>query len=101
MKVLFCSIIVLSLGFYSFSQTDPMLVNRLAKYTQAIHLLNAEKVLDFIYPPFFAIVPKQDILGAFETKTDIFSLHADSLKTDSIYPIFVLQNASYAKVNCT
>ena len=85
------------------AQQDTALVNRLndvLKYTQ---LMDMNKVLDLTYPKLFTIIPREDLIGIMQNSfdTDQFSSSLDSLKVDTIYPVFTIQDESFAKIKHT
>ncbi len=76
------------------------LEQRLTEFMKLNEEMNLEKVMDYVYPKLFTIVPRKDLLQAMkdgfnseEVKVDI-----DSMKVDKIHPVFEMDNASYAKL---
>jgi hypothetical protein len=92
---------VMCLQLAGFCQMDSMLTKRLIGYIQAIHELNTEKIIAFIYPPFFSIVSKKQFQEGLKLKTDMFTLQLSGLTIDSTGPTFRFQNGFYAKIAAT
>ena len=76
------------------------LEQRLTEFMKLNEEMNLKKVMDYVYPKLFTIVPRKDLLQAMkdgfnseEVKVDI-----DSMKVDKIHPVFEMDNASYAKL---
>jgi hypothetical protein len=74
---------------------------RLTEFMKLNEEMNLEKIMDYLHPKLFTIVPRKDLLQAMkdgfnseEVKVDI-----DSMKVDKIHPVFEMDNASYAKIN--
>lgn len=74
---------------------------RLTEFMKLNEEMNMEKIMDYVHPKLFTIVPRKDLLQAMkdgfnseEVKVDI-----DSMKVDKIHPVFEMDNASYAKIN--
>jgi hypothetical protein len=90
---LFASIAILA-------QKDTTLERRLAEFMQANEKLEFSKVLDYTYAKLFTIVPRNQMLEILQNTFDNenMSIKLDSLRIDSIYPVFKLENGSYAKV---
>jgi hypothetical protein len=104
MKRLFIFLI----GFMQFTnqvnaQQDTALINRLTQVLEFTHTMNLEKILDYIYPKLFTISPREEMLGylksTFESKEFIIS--ADSLRIDTIYPVFKVDTESFCKIRHT
>lgn len=85
------------------AQQDTSLTNRLTlvlKYTQ---MMDMNKVLDLTYPKLFTIVPREDLLELMQNsfETEQFSSTLDSLKADTVFPVFEIQDESFAKIKHT
>jgi hypothetical protein len=103
MKKLLFTAITVCWGAIAFSQADPALNERLRNFMEANDRMELEKVLDFTYPKIFTIVPRDQMLEALKKvfDNDQVTLRVDSLQTDSIYPVFKIQQGSYAKIRYT
>ena len=75
-------------------------LNETLLYTKNMDL---EKILDYTYPKLFKIVSRDQMLevlkGTFDNEE--FSTTLDSLQISQIYPIFKLEDESFAKVKHT
>jgi len=96
-------LLFLSLFFIQFSfsaQKDTTLERRLAEFMQVNDLMHLDKVLDYTYGKLFTIVPRKQMLEVLQNTFDNeeMSITLDSLRVDAIYPVFKLENGSYAKV---
>lgn len=80
--------------------SEAALDKRLSEFMKANDDMNLEKVIDYTYPKLFEIVPRKDLLKAMEDGFDNeeVKVQLDSLKVDSLYPIFNIGKDSYAKV---
>ena len=95
--------ILLSLLFVQFillGQKDPVLERRLAEFMQVNDEMDLSKVLDYTYPKLYTIVPRDQMLELLQNtfENENMSIHLDSLHINTIYPVFKLENGSYAKV---
>lgn len=86
-----------------FAQKDPELRKRLTAFVQATQAMDFNKILDYTYPKLFTIVPRDQMLDALEKSlhNEQITIKFDSVKIDSLYPIFSMEGASYAKINST
>src|SRR5882724_10407486 len=100
MKRLFLGLFLLLTWGSIFSQANPDLKRRLAEFLKFNAEMNFEKVLDYSYPKLFTLAPRKDMLTFLEKtyNSDDFSVKLDSLKIDSIYPVFKFADGMYAKV---
>lgn len=85
------------------SDNSSSLEQRLTEFMKLNEEMNLEKIMDYVYPKLFTIVPRNELQQAMkdgfnneEVKIDI-----DSMKVDKIHPVFEMDNASYAKINYT
>jgi hypothetical protein len=85
------------------AQQDTALINRLNNVLKYTQLMDMDKVLDLTYPKLFTIVPRVDLLELMQNsfETDEFSSTLDSLKVDTVFPVFEIQDESFAKVKHT
>jgi hypothetical protein len=90
---LFASVTILA-------QKDTALERRLAEFMQANEKLELNKVLDYTYAKLYSIVPREQMLEVLQNtfENEQMSIKLDSLRIDSIYPVFKLETGSYAKV---
>ena len=80
--------------------SDKALEQRLAEFLKVNDEMNLDKVMDYIYPKLFTIVDRADVKKAMKLGTDNekVKIEIDSLKVDSLYPVFQMGKASYAKI---
>jgi len=73
---------------------------RLSEFMKLNEEMNLEKIMDYVYPKLFTIVPRKDLLQAMKDgfNTEEVKVEIDSMKVDKVYPAFEMDNASYAKV---
>jgi len=95
--------ILLSLLFVQLillGQKDSSLERRLAEFMQVNDEMDLNKVLDYTYPKLYTIVPRDQMLEVLQNTFDNenMSIRLDSLHINTIYPVFRLENGSYAKV---
>jgi hypothetical protein len=81
-------------------ETDTGLSQRLEEFMKANDEMNLEKVLDYTYPKLFDIAPRAEVLKVMQETfdSDQVKVQLDSVKVDSLYPVFQLGKGSYAKV---
>jgi hypothetical protein len=82
------------------AQNDPRLRERADSILMFTKQINIEKILDFTYPKLFSIVPRDQMVEALKNtfETDELSIGLDSVRLDSIYPVFTIGEARYTKV---
>ncbi len=90
-------------SFYTcllFGQGDSLLNRRISQFLQANTEMNFERVLDFTYPKLFTIAPRNEMAKMLQAtfNNDEMSITMDSLKTTAVFPVFSLQQGSYAKI---
>jgi hypothetical protein len=80
--------------------SDPDLTRRLEEFLKANDEMNLEKVLDYTYPQLFTIAPREEVLKLMKETFDSeeVKVQLDSLKIDTLYPVFRIGKGSYAKV---
>ena len=100
MKRLLSTLIVFCFAASVFSQTDPSLQGRLNNFMELNKKLDFEKIMDYTYPKVFTFAPRDQMIAVMKKSFDNeqMTLGMDSLKTDSIYPVFKMQEGSYAKI---
>lgn len=98
-KIFFC-VMAFCCSMLAFSQADTSLPQRLNLFIEANSKMDLEKVLDYTYPKLFTIVPKEQILEIMKASfnNEQMSIRLDSLRADSIYPVFQTKQGSYAKI---
>ncbi|HUR67356.1 MAG TPA: hypothetical protein VMZ03_13480 [Chitinophagaceae bacterium] len=81
-------------------ETDNTLTQRLNEFMKANDEMNLEKVLDYTYPKIYTIAPRAEVLKVMRQTfdNDQVKVDIDSMKVDSLYPVFKLGKGSYAKV---
>ena len=84
----------------SLAQPGLPLQQRLHQFMEANRRLDFDTVIAYTYPKLFTLVPrdevKESLVNAFEN--DQVQIGLDSLKLDSVYPVFSMQGGSYAKI---
>lgn len=92
--ITFCWVLVAA------AQADSALTARLNRFLQANRAMDLEKVLDFTYPKVFTIAPRAAVLDALKNSfdNDQMTIKMDALATDSVYPVFRMQEGSYARI---
>ncbi|MEP6751003.1 MAG: hypothetical protein ABJB86_24930 [Bacteroidota bacterium] len=100
MKKLLFTAITSCCAIVAFSQADTTLTQRLRNFMEANSKTDLEQVLDYTYPKIFTLIPRAQMLEALKKTFDNeqVTLRFESLKTDSVYPIFKMQEGSYAKI---
>jgi hypothetical protein len=85
----------------AFAQKDPELKKRLNSFIQATQAMDFNKILDYTYPKLFTFVPREQMLDALEKSlhNDQLSISFDSIKIDSLFPVFTMAGGNYAKIN--
>lgn len=80
--------------------TTAALKQRLTEFLQYNDELNISKLLDYIYPKLFTLVPRADMEKAMKDGFESEELKVDleNVKADSLYPVFTVGKANYAKV---
>lgn len=101
MKKLFIVLFVFCFSLHSNSQEDSTLRARLSAFMNANDLMDFEKVMDYTYPKLFTLVPREQMIEVMNSSFDNeeISIKIDSLKIDSIYPVFTNAEGHFAKVD--
>lgn len=99
-KIFLPGILFLSLQSLLFAQKDTALERRLQDFLMVNENLDLEKVMDLTYPKLFTIVPKDQMLEVMKNAfdNDEVTIKLDSLRINTILPVFKMENGSYAKV---
>lgn len=83
-----------------FSQNDPELSKRLNAFMDHTSKKDISKIMDYTYPKLFTLVPREKMeemmKGLFNSEEITVSM--DSLKVDSVYEVFKINEGSYAKI---
>jgi hypothetical protein len=76
------------------------LEQRLTGFMKLNEEMNLEKIMDYIYPKLFDIVPRNELLKAMKNGFDneYVKIDLDSMKVDKIHPVFEMDKGSYAKI---
>lgn len=92
-----------SLATGVFAQQDTSLVKRLNATLQFTKQMELEKVMDLTYPKLFGLASREQMLDALKRtfENDEFKTELDSLKIDTIFPVFTIEKGSYTKVKHT
>jgi hypothetical protein len=102
MKPIFLWLSFLVAGIIANAQ-DTSLSKRANEMLELTQLKDFEKIMDYTYPRLFTIAPRDVLIttmkNAFET--DEFTIELDSVKIHTIFPVFVIDDTSYAKVKHT
>ena len=74
---------------------------RLTEYSKLNEEMNLEKIMDYVYPKLFTIVPRNELLQAMKDgfNSEEVKVNIDSMKVDKIHPAFEMDKVSYAKIN--
>jgi len=90
-------------GIICNAQQDTSLAARLNEMLKLTQMKDLNKVMDYTYPKLFTIAPKEALIEVMRSTydTDEFIIELDSLKVDTIYPIFKINDTSYVKVKHT
>lgn len=103
MKSIFLWLSFLSAGIIANAQQDTSLVKRVNEMLKLTQLKDFEKVMEYTYPKLFTIAPREVLIttmkNAFEN--DEFTIELDSVNVHTIFPVFVINDTSYAKVKHT
>src|SRR4051794_30861083 len=83
------------------ASSDPALRKRAQEFIQLSNKMEYEARLDYIYPLYFNIISREELLGNWKKLTDDGTFKMDTMKVDSLYPVFTIGNGHYAKVACT
>lgn len=97
MKPFFLLFCFIGFGVVSYSQRDTALVNRINAMLNYTKTKEYEKLLDYTYPKLFDFVPKETLVQSMKESfdTDEMSIELDSMKIDTIFPVFVIGDTSY------
>jgi len=103
MKTISLSLLFLVFGIIANAQQDTSLVNRVNKMLKLTQLKDLEKVMDFTYPKLFTIAPREALIEVMKNtyETDDYIIELDSVNVVTIFPIFKINDTSYAKVKHT
>lgn len=101
MKPFFVSLLAICFTLAGFTQQQPQLQARLQRFMELNQALNFDSVLAYTYPKMFTIVPRDEMKEGLENAfdNDQVKMGLDSLKVDSVYPVFSMQGGSYAKIS--
>ena len=82
------------------SDNSSSLERRLTEFMKLNEEMNFEKIMDYIYPKAFSIVPRNQLLQAMKEgyANNVVKIKLDSMKVDKIYPTFEMGNGYYAKI---
>ncbi|MEO6315497.1 MAG: hypothetical protein ABIU63_15810 [Chitinophagaceae bacterium] len=100
MKKLWLVLVICGACCSLFAQTDPLLQQRLNYFMEANRQLHFDSVIAYTYPKLFTLVPRDEMLEMLQNsfENEQLTIRLDSLQTDSIYPVFKMQEGSYAKI---
>ncbi len=82
------------------AQPDARLQLRLNNFMHANNTMNFDTVLAYTYPKLFTLVTRDEMMETLQNTfdNDQVKIGLDSLTIDSIYPVFKMQEGSYAKI---
>lgn len=85
------------------NEAENSLQTRLDEFMKVNDAMNFEKIMDFTYPKLFTIVPRAQLLASIKEsfENEDIKIELDSLRVDSLYPVFKIGKGSYAKINYT
>ena len=103
MKTISLSLLFLVFGIIGNAQQDTSLVNRVNKMLKLTQVKDLEKVMDFTYPKLFTIAPREALIEVMKNtyETDEYIIELDSVNVVTIFPVFKINDTSYAKVKHT
>ena len=80
--------------------SNASLEQRLEEYRKLNEELNIDKLMDYIYPKLFTLVPREQMVKGMKDffASDDIKVNIDSLTIDKIHPVFQIGDGSYAKV---
>ena len=99
--LLFASLLFITLNL--FAQQDARLMERIDGVLKVTQSKDLDKILDYTYPKLFTIVSREQMTealkGSFET--DEFIASFDSVIVKTVFPVFTIKDAQYAKISHT
>lgn len=97
MKTNLLGFLFLAFGIVCHAQKDTSLVNRINAILKFTKAKEYDRIMDYTYSRLFDIVPKEVLIESMKESfdTDEFSIELDSMKIDTIYPIFMITDTSY------
>jgi hypothetical protein len=100
MKRFFLLALLVSLTIISWSQENKELMARVEAMLRVTGEKDLQKILDFTYPKVFTFATREQMTEALEASfdTEEFSSSFDSIKIQTVFPVFSLQNGQYAKI---
>lgn len=103
MKSIFLWLSFLVAGIIANAQQDTSLVKRVNEMLDLTQLKDFEKVMEYTYPKLFTIAPRDVLITTMKTafENDEFTIELDSVIVHTIFPVFVINDTSYAKVKHT
>lgn len=103
MKSTFLWLSFLVAGIIANAQQDTSLVKRVNEMLKLTQLKDFEKVMEYTYPRLFTIAPRDVLVSTMKNafENDEFTIELDSVKVHTIFPVFVIDDTSYAKVKHT
>src|SRR5206468_8254466 len=78
---------------------DPVFKKRLNEYIALTKQLNFEKLMDYVHPKLFKIVPRDQMLQMFQSafENEMMSISIDSLSILQTSPAYSYQGSLYRK----
>ena len=99
-KLFFLFLFSLLFSFAKAQSDDKALNTRLNEYMAWSSQLNFEKIMDYIHPSLFRIIPKQTMLEALKApfESNEVKVTLDSLAVLEVSPVFTHNSSDYRKV---
>lgn len=97
-KILLCLLLVRS--FTGEAQADTSLKARLDSFLVFTEAMNIDAALDLTYPRLFTIISRDDMkkeLSNTQERDDV-KIRLDSLRLDTIFPVFQFEKGSYSRI---
>lgn len=100
MKRIFVLLVFALFTQLSYGQKDTSFLGRLNAVLRFTRLKDIDKVMDYTYPKLFTIVPREQLVEAMKGsyETDDFITELDSVNIIKVFPVFKINDGSYAKV---
>src|SRR5215471_8274006 len=92
---------ILLLSANAQSQTDAELKKRLNEYIAYTRQMNFEKLVDYVHPNLFKIVPKDQMVNAMRSvfENEMLNIAIDSFKVLKMSPDYNYQKSLYRKID--
>jgi len=94
-------VLVFTTGFFGLqAQTDTSLLRRLDEILRYTQFMDMERIMDYTYPKLFTIATREQLMEVLQSSLDNkeFSTTLDSLKVDTVFPVFSVLDESFSKI---